>query len=124
VRLDDDEEPEYKDPTERPNERSGAPPDWPGRFLGSKAVAAATLSDAGRITEIAQAKHRFFEDRFRRAQPVISGAIARGKLPADTDPAELVRTLVAPIYLAAPGHRRADRHDHGGRPAVPARAGA
>ena len=64
-----------------------------------RAVAAATLSDAGRIPEIAEAKHRFFEDRFRRAQPVISGAIARGELPADTDPAELVRALVAPIYL-------------------------
>jgi AcrR family transcriptional regulator len=71
-------------------------------FLNSptgQAMAAATLSDAGRIPEIAEAKHRFFEDRFRRAQPVISGAIARGDLPADTDPAELVRTLVAPIYL-------------------------
>jgi len=71
-------------------------------FLNSptgQAVAAATLSDASRIPEIADAKHRFFEDRFRRAQPVISGAIARGELPADTDPAELVRTLVAPIYL-------------------------
>lgn len=71
-------------------------------FLNSptgKAVAAATLSDAGRIPEIADVKRRFFEDRFRRAQPVISGAIARGQLPAATDPAELVRTLVAPIYL-------------------------
>jgi Tetracyclin repressor-like, C-terminal domain len=45
------------------------------------------------------AKHRFFADRFRRAEPVVSGAIARGQLPAATDPAELVRTLVAPIYL-------------------------
>jgi AcrR family transcriptional regulator len=72
------------------------------RFLNSpagKAVAAATLSDAGRIPEIADAKRRFFEDRFQRARPVISGAIARGELPAATDPAELVRTLVAPIYL-------------------------
>jgi AcrR family transcriptional regulator len=71
-------------------------------FLNSptgKAVAAATLSDAGRIPEVADAKRRFFEDRFRRAQPVVSGAIARGELPAATDPAELVRTLVAPIYL-------------------------
>jgi AcrR family transcriptional regulator len=71
-------------------------------FLSSpagKAIAAAALSDAGRIPEIADAKRRFFKDRFRQAQPVISGAIARGELPAATDPAELVRTLVAPIYL-------------------------
>jgi AcrR family transcriptional regulator len=72
------------------------------RFLNSptgKAVAAATLSDASRIPEIADARRRFFADRFRRAAPVVSGAIARGELPADTDPAELVRALVAPIYL-------------------------
>jgi AcrR family transcriptional regulator len=71
-------------------------------FLNSptgQAVAAATLSDASRIPEVADAKHRFFEDRFRRAEPVISAAIARGELPAGTDPAELIRTLVAPIYL-------------------------
>jgi AcrR family transcriptional regulator len=64
-----------------------------------KAVLAATLSDAARIPEIADVKRRFFEDRFRRAEPVISAAIARGELPAATDPAELVKTLVAPIYL-------------------------
>jgi Tetracyclin repressor-like, C-terminal domain len=44
-------------------------------------------------------KRRFFEYYFRRAEPVISGAIARGERPAATDPAELVRTLIAPIYL-------------------------
>jgi AcrR family transcriptional regulator len=72
------------------------------RFLNSptgKAVTAATLSDASRIPEIADAKRRFFADRFRRAAPVVSGAIARGQLPADTDPAELIRAVVAPIYL-------------------------
>jgi AcrR family transcriptional regulator len=72
------------------------------RFLNSpagKALAAATLSDAARIPEIAEAKHRFFADRFHRATLVVSGAIARGELPAGTDPAELVRALVAPIYL-------------------------
>jgi AcrR family transcriptional regulator len=72
------------------------------RFFNSpvgKAVLAATLSDAARLPEIAEAKRRFFQDRFRRAEPAVAGAIARGQLPADTDPAELVRTLVAPIYL-------------------------
>jgi tetracycline repressor-like protein len=72
------------------------------KFLNSpigKAILAATLSDAARIPEITDAKHRFFADRFRRAELVVSGAIARGQLPAATDPAELVRTMVAPIYL-------------------------
>jgi AcrR family transcriptional regulator len=71
-------------------------------FLTSPAggtVAAASMSDAGRIPEVAGAKRRFFEALFRQAEPVVSGAIARGELPADTDPAELIRTLLAPIYL-------------------------
>jgi AcrR family transcriptional regulator len=72
------------------------------KFMNSpagKAVLAATMSDAGRIPEIADAKRRFFDDRFRRAEPVVAGAIAHGELPVGTDPAELVRTLFAPIYL-------------------------
>src|ERR1039457_5206571 len=71
-------------------------------FLTSPAggtVTAASMSDAGRIPEVADAKRRFFEALFRQAEPVVSGAIARGELPADTDPAELVRPLLAPIYL-------------------------
>lgn len=72
------------------------------RFLNSptgKAITAATLSDAARIPEIAEARRLFFQDRFRRAESAVSGAIARRQLPTGTDPAELVRTLVAPIYL-------------------------
>jgi AcrR family transcriptional regulator len=72
------------------------------RFLNSpvgKAVTAVTLSDAGRIPQVAKARRSFFLDRFRRAEPVVAGAIARGQLPPGTDPAELVRTLIAPIYL-------------------------
>jgi hypothetical protein len=71
-------------------------------FLTSPAggtVVAASQSDAGRIPEVAGAKRRFFEALFQQAEPVVSAAIARGELPAGTDPAELVRTLLAPIYL-------------------------
>jgi AcrR family transcriptional regulator len=71
-------------------------------FLTSPAgriVVTSSTSDVGRIPEVAGAKRRFFEALFRQAEPVVSGAIARGELPADTDPAELVRTLLAPIYL-------------------------
>jgi AcrR family transcriptional regulator len=64
-----------------------------------RAIAAATLSDAGRIPEIDQAKRHFFADRFQRAAPIVAGAITRGELPAGTDPAELIKTLIAPIYL-------------------------
>jgi AcrR family transcriptional regulator len=72
------------------------------KFLNSptgRAIAAVTLSDAARIPQIHATRRRFFADRFDRAGPVIAGAIDRGQLPAATDPAELVRTVVAPIYL-------------------------
>jgi AcrR family transcriptional regulator len=64
-----------------------------------KAILATSMSDAARIPEIAKIKRRFFEDRFRRAEPVVARAIARGELPAHIDPAELIKTLIAPIYL-------------------------
>jgi len=72
------------------------------RFLASpagQAVIAVTLSDAGRIPEVAGAQRHFFEDRYRQAEPVIRAAIARGELPVGTDPAEVVRAVIAPIYL-------------------------
>lgn len=72
------------------------------RFLASpagRAVTAVMLSDAGRIPEVADAQRRFFEDRYQQAKPVITRAIARGELPPGTDPAEVVRSVIAPIYL-------------------------
>ncbi|MFF3326244.1 TetR-like C-terminal domain-containing protein [Streptomyces sp. NPDC002889] len=45
------------------------------------------------------AGHRVFADRFRRAEPVITRAVERGELPAETDPVELLKTLAAPIYF-------------------------
>jgi AcrR family transcriptional regulator len=72
------------------------------RFLSSPAgrvTLAVLLSDAGRIPRIAEAQRRFFADRFRRAEPLVAGAVARGELPAGTDAADLIRTLIAPIYL-------------------------
>lgn len=63
------------------------------------AVFAASMSDAAHLPEIARAKRRFYEDRFGRAGAVVSRAVARGELPADVDPAELIKTLIAPIYL-------------------------
>lgn len=56
-------------------------------------------SDAGRLPEVARIRRRYAEDRFWRASPVITRAIERGELPADTDPDEVLRTLIAPILL-------------------------
>ena len=57
------------------------------RFLASpagQAVIAVTLPDAGRIPEVAAVQRRFFQDRYRQAEPVIRAAIARGERTADT----------------------------------------
>jgi AcrR family transcriptional regulator len=66
---------------------------------GGQAVLAAVLSDTFRVPELAEVKRRFFADRFRRAEPVVTRAVARGELPPGTDPAEVVKALIAPIYL-------------------------
>lgn len=74
------------------------------RFLSSplgQTVTAVMLSDAGRIPEVAEAQRRRFEERYRQAEPVIARAIARGELPQGTDPAQVVRHVLAPIYLRA-----------------------
>jgi AcrR family transcriptional regulator len=51
------------------------------------------------IPEVAEAKRQFFDDRMRRAEPMIVRAIKRGEVPGDTEPTELLKTLIAPIYL-------------------------
>jgi AcrR family transcriptional regulator len=56
-------------------------------------------SDAARLPDITRIRRRYAEDRFWRASPVIARAIERGELPADTDPGQVLRTLIAPILL-------------------------
>ncbi len=51
------------------------------------------------IPEVADAKRQFFDDRMRRAEPMIVRGIKRGEVPHDTEPTELLKTLIAPIYL-------------------------
>lgn len=64
-----------------------------------QAILAAMFTGAGHLPEIAEARRRVFEDRVVRAEPAVTRAIERGELARDTDPAEVLRTLVAPIYL-------------------------
>ncbi|MBM7442745.1 TetR/AcrR family transcriptional regulator [Streptomyces sp. HB132] len=64
-----------------------------------RALLATVLSDAVRVPRLAEVKHALFVDRFRRAEPVVARAVERGELPADTDPAELLKALAAPIYF-------------------------
>ncbi|MFB6841562.1 TetR/AcrR family transcriptional regulator [Streptomyces sp. NPDC056361] len=64
-----------------------------------RALLTTVLSDAVRVPRLAEIKNALFDDRFRRAEPVVTRAVERGELPAGTDPAELLRTLAAPIYF-------------------------
>lgn len=56
-------------------------------------------ADVVRIPELAEVKRSFYADRYRRAEPIITGAIERGQLPAGTVPSAVLKTLIAPIYL-------------------------
>src|SRR5215471_17564471 len=72
---------------------------WLTSPLG-QAVLAATISDAARAEpEIAEIEQRFYVDRLRRAGLMITRAVARGELPAESDPDAVIKTVLAPIYL-------------------------
>jgi AcrR family transcriptional regulator len=64
-----------------------------------QAIVAALLTDAVQSPELADARRRIFDERLRRAEPVIARAVARGELPPETDPAEVVKSMAAPIYF-------------------------
>ena len=62
-------------------------------------IFAAVYSDAARIPGISDVRRELFEYGPRRAAAVIERAIERGELPAGTDPAPVLRALIAPIYF-------------------------
>ncbi|MEW9553662.1 TetR/AcrR family transcriptional regulator [Nonomuraea sp. NPDC050783] len=64
-----------------------------------RAVLAAMFTGAAHLPEIAAARRRVFADRLARAEPVVTRAVERGELPRGVDPAEVLKTLAAPIYL-------------------------
>lgn len=66
---------------------------------GGRVLLSALLSDAVRVPRIGETLREIFADRFRRGAPVVLRAIERGELPADTEPVEVLKTLIAPIYL-------------------------
>ena len=72
---------------------------WMVGPMGRAMLATILSQDATRVPEIAEIKRRLVDDRFRRAEPVVTRGIERGELPASTDPAEVIKMLIAPIYL-------------------------
>ncbi|MDG6106777.1 TetR/AcrR family transcriptional regulator C-terminal ligand-binding domain-containing protein [Dactylosporangium aurantiacum] len=59
-----------------------------------KAIIAAATGD----TRTAQALRRFYDTRINEWAPCVEQAVARGELPADTDPQEVIRAVSAPLY--------------------------
>ncbi|MBP0448159.1 TetR/AcrR family transcriptional regulator [Kitasatospora sp. RG8] len=63
------------------------------------AVLAVMLSEGAQAPGIAEVRSRIFDDRLRRAEPIVTRALGRGELPAGTDPAAVIKALAAPLYF-------------------------
>ncbi|MFB4304129.1 TetR/AcrR family transcriptional regulator [Actinomadura sp. NTSP31] len=61
-------------------------------------VARAFVQAAAQSPDAARALHRFFARRHEQSAAIVERAIERGEAPAGTDPAEVVRLAVAPLY--------------------------
>lgn len=71
---------------------------WIGSPHGRAVLAVMLPGATGEPRPPAPTRH-VFRDRIRKALPVVTRAVTRGELPAGTDPAEMIKTLVAPIYF-------------------------
>ncbi|MEK6463739.1 TetR-like C-terminal domain-containing protein [Pseudonocardia alni] len=87
------------------------------------ALVCAAVDDAG----TARALRGFYDARTAVWEPCVTDAVARGELPAGTDPAGVVRAVSAPLYhqLLTRGTRpdTADAHRAAAATAAAARAG-
>lgn len=61
-------------------------------------VATAFVAAAVQNPAAGRALHAFFQARHEQSAPIVDRAIARGELPAGTDPVEVVRVAIAPLY--------------------------
>jgi AcrR family transcriptional regulator len=64
-----------------------------------QALVAATIRTSGERGELAQLRHRFWDERFDRARMRLERAKKEGDLPPETDTALVVEALVSPIYF-------------------------
>ncbi|WP_051025457.1 MULTISPECIES: TetR/AcrR family transcriptional regulator [Nocardia] len=64
-----------------------------------RAILAVMVSTAAGLPAPPNSARHVFRDRIRQTLPVVTRAVARGELPEGTDPAEMIKTLVAPIYF-------------------------
>lgn len=61
-------------------------------------VARAFVQAAAQSPAAARALHAFFARRHEQSAAIVARAIERGEAPAGTDPAEVVRLAIAPLY--------------------------
>jgi AcrR family transcriptional regulator len=64
-----------------------------------RALVLATLRPSDEPVDLGDVRHRFWDERFARAQARIDRAIESGDLPPDTDSAVLVEALVSPLFF-------------------------
>jgi AcrR family transcriptional regulator len=62
------------------------------------AVPTAVISAAFQSEAASGALRAFYQDRYQRCAIAVTRAIERGEIPADTDPAEVVRANIAPVF--------------------------
>ena len=61
-------------------------------------ISTAFISAAAQDTGVAHALHRFLTARHEQSARVVTRAVARGELPGEVDPVEVVRATVASLY--------------------------
>lgn len=71
---------------------------WLHSSIG-KAVLATMCHGASCAREIEDGRREFYRIRFGQVRPVIERAVARGELPAETDPTEVIKAMAAPLYF-------------------------
>lgn len=64
-----------------------------------KAVLSTMCFGASCPMEVEDGRREFYRIRFDQVRPVIARAIARGELPPDTDPTEVIKAMAAPLYF-------------------------
>ncbi|MEV6284442.1 TetR/AcrR family transcriptional regulator [Kribbella sp. NPDC051770] len=66
--------------------------------LEEPSVMSAVIAASFRSPAAAAAQTRLLDDRYERCAVVVTRAIARGELPADTDPHRLLMAATSPLY--------------------------
>jgi AcrR family transcriptional regulator len=64
-----------------------------------EAVVRAVVSEMRRNAVIAKASQRFWTERMRLDGEIVERAIARGEVPADTDPRLVIEAVLGPLHL-------------------------